>query len=109
MRSFTKLLFVGFALLLLSGYGYAQGGNQKQQITSVVGKLIRVTPKLADIDPNTMYGQPLKITRDKDGIIGISEEGEERWEKNERKNAKKFIDPLNHPQGTNSPVTPNTP
>src|SRR5690349_15107274 len=101
MRSFTKLLFSGVVLLLLSISAMAQ----QQQITSVVGKLVRVSPKLADIDPNTMYGQPLKITRNKDGIIGISEEGEERQERKLQKLAKHFIDPLIR-QSTNSPITP---
>jgi len=59
MRNFTKLLFTVIALLLLSSYGNAQ--QKKQEFTSVVGKLIRVTPKLADLDQTTMYGQPLKI------------------------------------------------
>jgi len=106
MRNFTKLWFTVIALLLLSSYGNAQQGPQ--QITSVVGKLIRVTPKLADIDPNSMYGEPLKITRNKDGIIGISEEGEERQERKLKKLGKHFIDPLVQ-SSTNSPVTTNTP
>ncbi len=107
MRNFTRLLLTGFVLLFISNYGNAQTG--KQQITSVVGKLIRVTPKLADIDPKTMYGEPLKITRDINGIIGISERGEEIVERTQRKLAKKFIDPLNLSQRANAPVTPNTP
>ena len=107
MRSFTKLLFSGVVFLLLSASGMAQQQG-KQQITSVVGKLIRVTPKLADIDPKTMYGEPLKITRNKDGIIGISEEGEERQERKLEKMGKHFIDPLIQ-SSTNSPITPNTP
>ena len=55
-----------------------------------------------------MYGEPLKITRDKDGIIGISEEGEEKVEKLQKKLAKKFIDPLINAQAPNT-LTPNTP
>ena len=104
MRSFTKLLFSGIVFLLFSVSVTAQ----QQKITSVIGKLVRVTPKLADIDPTTMYGQPLKITRNRDGIIGISEEGEERQERKLQKLAKHFIDPLIH-QSTNSPNSPTTP
>jgi subtilisin-like proprotein convertase family protein len=107
MNKFTKLLFLGLSFLLFSGYAIAQEG--KKEISSVVGKLIRVTPKLADIDPNTMYGEPLKITRNKDGIIGISEEGEEKLEKRLKKEAKTFIDPLNQAHATNSAISPNTP
>ena len=107
MRNFTRLLFTGIVFLLLSSYGMAQQG--KQQITSVVGKLIRVTPKLADIDPNTMYGEPLKITRNKDGIIGISEEGEERLEKKLERLGKHFIDPVVQAPNATNTVSPNTP
>lgn len=105
MNKFTKLLFLGFTFLLLSGYGIAQ---QSSQITSVVGKLIRVTPKLADIDKTTMYGEPLKITRDRHGIIGISEEGEEKLERVQEKLAKKFTDPLINVYAPNT-LTTNTP
>jgi len=107
MRSFTKLLFTGIALFLLSAYGNAQEGKQK--ISSVVGKLIRVTPKLADIDGTTMYGEPLKITRDMKGIIGISEEGEEKFERREKSLAKKFIDPLIQQSQSPSSLSPNAP
>jgi subtilisin-like proprotein convertase family protein len=106
MKKFTKFLLVVFLLLLFSNFGNAQQNNQ--QITSVVGKLIRVTPKLADIDPATMYGQPLKITRDMNGIIGMSEEGEEKLERRLRNKAKHFVDPLIQGQGTNT-ISPNTP
>ena len=105
MNKFTKLLFLGLSFLLFSGYGIAQ---QSPQISSVVGKLIRVTPKLADIDKTTMYGEPLKITRDRNGIIGISEEGEEKVERLQKKLAKKFTDPLINVYPPNT-LTTNTP
>ena len=105
MSKFTKLLFLGFAFLLFCSHGIAQ---QNSQITSVVGKLIRVTPKLANIDQTTMYGEPLKITRDRNGIIGISEEGEEKVENLQRKLAKKFTDPLINVYAPNT-LTTNTP
>ena len=104
MKKFTKLLFAGLLLLLFSSSGNAQ--QNKQQITSVVGKLVRITPKLADLDPNTMYGQPLKITRNKDGVIGISEEGEERLERKLQSMGKHFADPARQAPTT---VFPNTP
>lgn len=48
---------------------------------SVTGHLIRTTPKLADIDKTTMYGQPLVITRDENGIIGKGKRLEETEER----------------------------
>ncbi len=74
MRNFTRLLFTGLMLMLFSNFGIAQ---QSQQFTSYVGKLIRTTPRLADIDKNSMYGAPLIKTRDEHGIIGHDEEEEE--------------------------------
>ncbi len=108
MRNFTLRLFVGLVLALFSTWGMAQNLPNVSKITSVVGKLIRVTPKLADIDHTTMYGEPLKITRDKDGIIGISEEGEEKLERRLKNQAKSFIDPLNPGKATNT-LSTNTP
>ena len=67
MKNFTRLLFTGVLFMLFSNYGMAQ---QSSQFTSVVGKLVRTTPKLSEIDRTTMYGEPLKITRDEHGIIG---------------------------------------
>ena len=58
-------------LVCFSLNSYAQ--QQQRVFTSVTGHLMRVTPKLADIDRNTMYGQPLQITRDMNGIIGYGE------------------------------------
>jgi hypothetical protein len=40
-------------------------------ITSVSGKLIRVTPRLADIDRKSMYGATLKKTRQGEGLSGV--------------------------------------
>ena len=74
MKKFTRLLFFGFLLTLLSFTGMAQNSSK---ITSVVGKLVRITPKLSDIDVTSMYGKPFVITRDKHGIIGFNEEAEE--------------------------------
>lgn len=109
MNKFTKLLFGGLVLLLCSLTGWAQQ-SQSSQITSVVGKLIRVTPKLADIDQTTMYGEPLKITRNMKGIIGISEEGEEKLERKLERMGKKYKDgAVQSSFGTNSPVTTNVP
>ncbi len=68
-----RFLFVGFFFFLLAANGFAQqnsGSLQKVGPTvAITGNLIRVTPKLADIDKTTMYGEPLKITRDMNGII----------------------------------------
>lgn len=81
-----RLFLAGLLIMLGSGFiGYAQqkpGDLKNTQVTSIVGKLIRTTPRLADIDGTTMYGEPLKITRDMNGIIGHNnEEAEERVEK----------------------------
>ena len=85
MKNFTRLFFTGFFLLLFSGMGMAQ---LNPTVTSVVGKLVRITPKLADIDKTSMYGEPFKITRDMNGIIGISDRGEEKVEEQIRRNSK---------------------
>ncbi len=69
MRNFTRLLFTGFILLMFSYWGTAQ---QNRQVTTVVGKLIRTTAPLSEIDQNSMYGQPFERTRDESGLIGIS-------------------------------------
>jgi len=73
MKNFTRLLFTGVLLLLFSGYGMAQ---QNSQFTTIVGKLIRTTPRLADIDKNSVYGAPFVRTRDEHGIIGLAEDEE---------------------------------
>ncbi len=109
MNKFTKLLFTGLALILYVSTGFSQQ-SQNPQISSVVGKLIRVTPKLADIDPKTMYGEPLKVTRNLKGIIGISEEGEERLERKLERLAKKHTDgAVQSSFGVNSSVNPSVP
>jgi subtilisin-like proprotein convertase family protein len=74
MRNFTRLFFIGFMILLFSNFGIAQ---QSPKFTTIVGKLIRTTPKLADIDKNSMYGAPIIKTRDEHGIIGRDEEEED--------------------------------
>lgn len=52
---------------------------------SYTGKLVRTTPRLDQIDKTTMYGKPLVVTRNKDGIIGIGRRLEETEEKIEKK------------------------
>jgi uncharacterized protein YjdB len=76
-------------------------------ITSVQGKLIRVTPPLSQIDDKTMYGDPLTITRYKDGFAGgvvDPERAEEQIFKHAKKNtdivlnpSKGFVPSLNAP------------
>src|SRR6185369_13186341 len=46
-------------------------GQDHPTITSVQGKLIRVTPELGSIDRNSMYGLPLKKTRRGEGLLGV--------------------------------------
>ncbi|MEO6613474.1 MAG: HYR domain-containing protein [Chitinophagaceae bacterium] len=85
MRNFTtRFLLVGLLVTFcLSINSYAQQ-RQVLETQSYTGKLVRTTPKLADIDRTTMYGKPLVKTRDKDGIIGMGEEMEETEERIER-------------------------
>ena len=77
-KNFTlRFLFIGISLFLCA----ASFGQLKPETVAVTGNLIGVTPKLADIDKTTMYGQPLVITRDKNGIIGKGKEMEETEER----------------------------
>ncbi len=79
MRNFTQLFFTGLLLMLFSSFGFAQ---QNPKFTTIVGKLIRTTPKLSDIDKSSMYGQPLLKTRDEFGVIGVVKDKYTNTEKN---------------------------
>ncbi|MDZ4794245.1 MAG: hypothetical protein SGI83_08200, partial [Bacteroidota bacterium] len=69
MRKFTfKFFIVGLLLTICCSNIYAQ---QKPETVAVTGRLIRVTPKLSEIDRTSMYGKPLVKTRDMDGIIWL--------------------------------------
>ena len=99
MKNFTtRFLFIGLLFILSnSNNSYAQqivgqtpqqksvkgkqGQTQQSETVAVTGKLIRVTPKLADIDNTTMYGEPLVITRDANGKIGRPKELKETKER----------------------------
>jgi len=70
MKKYFYLLALG---ILLSNYVTAQ---DKHEFSSVTGHLVRVTPKLKDIDKNSVYGEPFIKTRDEDGLIGMEEEEE---------------------------------
>ena len=77
-------LFLLTGLSLIFGFNsYAQNQKVKPEISSAQLTLVRVTPKLSDIDPNSMYGEPLQITRNMKGVIGREkqEEAEEKVEK----------------------------
>jgi hypothetical protein len=88
MRKFTFQFFIiGLLFTLCCNNSYAQ---QKPVTVAVTGKLIRVTPKLADIDRTTMYGKPLVVTRDKDGVIGKGEKMEELEERLEEEAREKI-------------------
>jgi len=85
----TRLLFTGLIFILSTTCSYSQ---QSPVFTSVQGRLIRTTPRLADIDKNSMYGAPLKITRKGAGFAGgivDPERGEERIFRNAKKNSDK--------------------
>src|SRR6476620_9023148 len=91
MKKFTRFLPVGLLVLLCFSFNsYAQ---QVVETQTVIGHLVRVTPKLADIDRNSMYGKPFVITRDADGVIGIGRNLEETEERLEERLLKQFIDP----------------
>jgi Secretion system C-terminal sorting domain/HYR domain len=80
-----RFLFIGLFFLMSAAASYGQVKPETIQkvgpTIAVTGHLIRTTPKLADIDGNSMYGQPLVITRDKDGVIGKGKEMEETEER----------------------------
>ncbi len=82
--TFRVLLFTLFTFV--TSLSYAQN---KQTFESVKGTLVRITPKLADIDPNSMYGQPFQIARDMNGLIGVSDRAEEKVEEQIRRSSRK--------------------
>lgn len=45
--------------------------QDKHDFSSVTGNLIRTTPKLKEIDKNSVYGEPFAITRDENGLVGV--------------------------------------
>ncbi|MCX8020859.1 MAG: HYR domain-containing protein [Chitinophagaceae bacterium] len=63
---FNKCFLLIAGIVILSWDGFSQ---QVQEITSVKGQLIRITPKLSEIDRNSMYGEPFVIKRNEKGII----------------------------------------
>ena len=92
MKKFTThiLPISLFVMLCFSLHSYAQQ-PQILETQSYTGHLVRITPKLADIDRTTMYGKPLVITRDKDGVIGIGRRMRKRRRKKLRPNSKALI------------------
>ena len=68
MRKFTTR-FLPFFLIAIFCLGL-NSFAQVQETVSVTGHLVRTTPKLADLDLNSMYGEPFVITRDMNGKIG---------------------------------------
>src|SRR6478672_6668550 len=68
MYNFTRR--VGLASVLFLSISMISFAQQNPVTTSVTGHLIRVTPPLSQIDGGTMYGQPLKITRQGTGFAG---------------------------------------
>ncbi len=70
MKKFTThFLSILLGVLVLFGFSLESKAQQTPDVSSITGRLVRITPKLADIDPNTMYGEPLPIMRDMNGII----------------------------------------
>jgi len=67
-RFITLLSFMGFFLLVsvINNDLYAQ---EVKELKSSIGRLVRITPKLSEIDRNSMYGQPFVITRNEKGLI----------------------------------------
>lgn len=75
MKIFTRIFIIrlictGLFVSLFFGYSNAQNNSG---INSVTGKLIRITPKLGDID-KSMKGPIFNKTRDINGIIGFDDE-----------------------------------
>ncbi|MEO7484268.1 MAG: T9SS type A sorting domain-containing protein [Ferruginibacter sp.] len=84
ISTFRVILFTLFTFVTSLSFG-----QNKQTFQSVKGTLVRITPKLADIDPTSMYGKPFIITRDMHGIIGKSDRGEEIVEEQIRRSSRK--------------------
>lgn len=72
MTKNPKLLFA-LVFVLLSNVLFSQSNPE---VFSVRGTLVRKTPKLADIDRNSVYGDPFIKSRDENGLFGVEEEEE---------------------------------
>jgi hypothetical protein len=102
MKKFTtRILPLSFFLLLCFSFNsYAQEKPETIQkigpSVAVTGVLVRTTPNLTDIDNTTMYGKPLVITRDKDGVIGIGRKLERTEEKIEEEMKKRISEEYNN-------------
>lgn len=91
MKKFiTRNLPIGLLLMFffsLNSYAQQNPITLVGDPVAVTGHLIRITPKLADIDNTTMYGEPLKITRDMNGIIV---DGSSEFAKNKRETKRRL-------------------
>jgi HYR domain len=67
-RFITLLSFMGFFLLgsVIINDLHAQ---EVKELKSSVGRLVRIAPKLSEIDRNSMNGKPFVITRNEKGLI----------------------------------------
>jgi hypothetical protein len=82
MKKFTtRILPIGLLVMLCFSFNSYAQQPQILETQTHVGHLVRITPKLADIDRNSMYGKPLVTTRDQYGVIGIGRKLEETEER----------------------------
>ncbi len=51
------------------GISFSSHAQTVESISSIKGHLVRITPRLSEIDRTTMYGEPLVIKRNEKGII----------------------------------------
>lgn len=70
MKNIIQPLFA-FFLILISSSAFAQNNSE---IISITGKLLRITPKLKDIDTKSVYGSAFIKSRDEDGLIGVEDD-----------------------------------
>lgn len=96
-----KTLFSCFFLCFVC-IAYSQNDTG---FTAITGKLLRITPRLNDVDKNSVYGQPFIPQRDINGLIGEDEENEEAGERRNYGSNDPHTDPLLALQSANGVAT----
>lgn len=69
MKRFITLISFTAFFLLLTSVNNVVIAQEIKELKSTLGRLVRITPKLSEIDRSSMYGQPLVKKRDENGII----------------------------------------
>ncbi len=102
-RFITRFFAALIGILSFLGIGLS-GHAQVLETVAYTGHLVRTTPKLADLDLTSMYGKPLVITRDMNGIIV---NGSSEFANNKRIAKKAVEDRFSRLQGTRSEAVQN--